>query len=173
MAADAALRILETRDAVLGPDAAATTQTVLRESLSATLGELHRRLGPQLESWTWGGVHTLELKPPFGTLLRADEFKAMTIGPHPVGGSGTTVALAAPNKDLTAVHGPSVRIVMDVGDWDKSVFMNMPGQSADASSPHYGDFLPGWLAGEFAPMTYTRPAVEKVAERVISLTPGR
>ncbi len=173
VSADAALRILETRDAVLGTDAAATTQTVLRESLSATLDELRRRLGPQMESWTWGGVHTLELTPPFGTLLRADELRAMTIGPQPVGGSGTTVALAAPGKDLAAIHGPSVRIVMDVGDWDKSVFMNMPGQSADASSPHYRDFLPGWLAGEFAPMTYTRPAVEKVAARVIGLTPGR
>jgi penicillin G amidase len=173
VSADAALHILETRDAVLGLDAAATTQTVLRESLSAALGELRRRLGPEMESWTWGAVHKLELKPSFGTRLSADALKAMTIGPHPVGGSATTVALAAPNTDLAAVHGPSVRIVMDVGDWDKSAFMNMPGQSADASSPHYGDFLPGWLAGEFAPMTYTRPAVEKVAERVISLTPGR
>lgn len=173
VAADAALRILETRDAVLGPDAAATTQTVLRESLTATLGELRRRLGPNMESWTWGGVHTLELKPPFGTRLGADELRAMTIGPRPAGGSATTIAMAAPGKDLAAVHGPSVRIVMDVGDWDKSVFMNMPGQSADTSSPHYGDFVPGWLAGEFAPMTYTRPAIEKVAEHVISLTPGR
>lgn len=173
VSADAALHILETRDAVLGPDAAATTQTVLRESLSAALGELRRRLGPEMESWTWGAVHKLELKPSFGTRLSDDALEAMTIGPHPVGGSAATVALAAPNADLAAVHGPSVRIVMDVGDWDKSVFMNMPGQSADASSPHYGDFLPGWLAGEFAPMTYTRPAVENVAERVISLTPGR
>lgn len=171
--ADAALHAFETNDPLLGPDAAATTRKVLKESLTATLEDLRRRLGPQMESWTWGAVHKLELKPAVGLLLRADELEAMTIGPQPVGGSGTTVALASPGKDLAAVHGPSVRIVMDVGDWDRSVFMNMPGQSADPSSPHYRDFLPGWLEGRFAPLTYTRPAVEKAAGRVISLTPAR
>ncbi len=171
--ADAALLALETNDPLLGPDAEATRQAVLKASLAATLDDLRKRIGPDMASWTWGAVHTLELKPGVSVLLSDEERKAMTIGPVPTGGTGTTVSMAAANKDLQAFHGPSVRIVMDVGDWDKSLFMNMPGQSADPSSPHYRDFLSGWLEGEFAPMTYTRAAVEAAAGRIITLTPGR
>ncbi|MBB4632635.1 penicillin acylase family protein [Sphingosinicella soli] len=171
--ADAALHAFEAGDPLLGPDAAATTQAVLKEGLAATLDDLRTRLGPDMARWTWGGVHQIELKPSTAALEGVDARASLTVGPLPVGGTGTTVALAAPGKDLQALHGPSVRIVMDVGDWDKSLFMNMPGQSADPASPHYRDFLSGWLEGRFAPMTYTRPAVEKAAARVIALKPAR
>src|SRR4029079_2487117 len=86
---------------------------------------------------------------------------ATEIGPIPLGGSESTVNKAAyrPN-DFGVVMGASVRIVVDVGDWDQSVWINMPGQSGDPRSPHYSDLVPIWARGDYVPMSYTRNAVE-------------
>src|SRR5260221_328421 len=88
-------------------------------------------------------------------------------------GSGTTPRAAhyAP-ADFNVNLGASVRMVMDVGAWDNSVFVNTPGQSGDPASPHYADLFPLWAGGAYAPLLYSRAAVDKQAERRISLTPG-
>jgi penicillin amidase len=171
--ADAALLALETGDTMLGSSPAEVTHKILRDGLTATLEELRGRLGPDMSAWRWGDAHPIELKPGIAALASPEQIKAMTVGPAPVGGSVSTVALAQPDAELRTIAGPSVRVAIDVGDWDKSVFMNMPGQSADPASPYYRNFLPGWLDGTFAPMVYTRPAVEAAAARVIKLTPYR
>ena len=69
-------------------------------------------------------------------------------------------------------HGASVRMVMDVGDWDNSMVVNTPGQSGDPASPHYRDLFPLWAAGTYVPLLYSRQAVEGQAERIITVRPG-
>ena len=56
--------------------------------------------------------------------------------------------------------GASVRIVVDVGDWDQSRWINAPGQSGDPRSPHYRDLAPLWADGHYVPLLYTRAAVD-------------
>lgn len=73
--------------------------------------------------------------------------------------------------DFRVTHGASVRIVMDVGDWDRSTCINAPGQSGDPSSPHYRDLAPLWAHGEQVPLLYSRAAVEGAAEQRIALVP--
>jgi penicillin amidase len=91
-----------------------------------------------------------------------------------VAGSSSTPAMTAyRGTSFAAVHGPTVRMVMDVGDWDKSMFLNMPGQSGDAADPHYRDLFPAWRDGRYSPLAYSRAAVDQVAERVIALTPSK
>lgn len=168
---DAALLALETGDPMLGSDPGPMTHRILRESLAGTLEELRMRLGPDMAQWKWGEAHLIELKPGIAALATPAQVKEMTVGPAAVGGSSSTLALAQPDQNLRTIAGPSVRVVIDVGDWDKSLFMNMPGQSSDPASPYYRNFLPGWLDGSFAPMVYTRAAVDAAAARVIKLTP--
>jgi penicillin amidase len=71
-----------------------------------------------------------------------------------------------------AIAGASVRLVMDVGAWDNSKMMNTPGQSADPYSAHYRDLFPMWAEGSYVPLAFSREAVDRVAERVIMLTPA-
>jgi len=47
--------------------------------------------------------------------------------------------------------GASFREILDLSDWDKSVAINVPGQSAQPESPHYGDLLPLWAEGKILP----------------------
>ncbi len=170
---DALLSLLETRDAMLGADPAAAAQSMLIDSLEATLADLRQKLGPDIATWQWGRLHTLTLKPAVAALADGTLQRSMTIGPVPVGGSSTTPAMTAyRGTSFAAVHGPSVRLVMDVGDWDKSMFLNMPGQSGDPSDPHYSDLLPAWKDGRYAPLSFSRAAVNQAAERVIALKPA-
>ena len=69
-------------------------------------------------------------------------------------------------------HGASYLLVADVGAWDNSRFLLLPGQSADPRSPRYRDFYPRWLAGEMQPLWFSRQAVERHAAGRILLTPG-
>jgi penicillin amidase len=97
----------------------------------------------------------------------------MTVGPAPIPGGGSTPKAAAyAPADFNVNHGASVRMVVDVGAWDNSVIINTPGQSGDPASPHYGDLFPLWASGAYAPMLYSRAAVDSQAERIIRLTPG-
>ena len=98
---------------------------------------------------------------------------ALDIGPFPMGGSASTPMHAGYRpSDFRVVAGASVRIVMDVGDWDRSVCIDAPGQSGDPRSPHYRDLAPLWAAGEYVPMLYSASAIDAAAEFRIQLLPN-
>jgi penicillin amidase len=61
--------------------------------------------------------------------------------------------------------------VLDLSDWDRSVMTNVPGESGNPGSPHYGDLINGWADGDYHPMPYSRKAVEAAAEERLTLTP--
>ena len=48
---------------------------------------------------------------------------------------------------------------------------NVPGQSGQPGSPHYGDLLPLWAAGKYFPLLYARAAVEKHTKQRLVLEP--
>jgi penicillin amidase len=173
-APDAVLALIEANDPLLGPDPKAAAKAMLLESLEATLADLRQKLGTDIGTWQWGRLHTITLKPAVAALADEAQQRSMTIGPEPVAGSSSTPAMTAyRGTSFAAVHGPTVRMVMDVGDWDKSMFLNMPGQSGDAADPHYRDLFPAWRDGRYSPLAYSRAAVDQVAERVIALTPSK
>ena len=92
--------------------------------------------------------------------------------PSAMGGSGSTPMHAGYRAgDFRVIAGASVRLVIDVGDWDRSLCINAPGQSGDPRSPHYGDLAPAWAAGAYVPLLYGREAVEGAARRRIELLP--
>ena len=170
---DAILTALEHPDASFGADPTTARDAILVSSLRAALAELATRLGPDTDSWSWGRLHHATWAPAVTTVAGADDKARMTVGPLSIpGGASTPKAAAYSPDDFNVTHGASVRMVMDVGAWDNSVVINTPGQSGDPASPHYGDLFPLWSAGQYAPLLYSRAAVDKQAERVIALTPG-
>jgi penicillin amidase len=51
--------------------------------------------------------------------------------------------------------------------------INTPGQSADPASPHYRDLFPLWAAGAYVPLDFSRAAIDRDAELVLSLSPAK
>ena len=75
-------------------------------------------------------------------------------------------------SDFELTSGASVRLVMDVGAWDNSVFVNAPGQSGDPRSPHYGDLAQSWATGQYFPLLYSDERIEAETISRIELQPA-
>lgn len=85
------------------------------------------------------------------------------IGPVEMSGSGTSV------KQTTAVIGPSERMVVDLGDFDKSVQNLVAGESGFVASAHYKDQWRAYYAGTSFPMQFDHVD----AKQVLRVRPGK
>lgn len=151
-----------------------TRNPVILASLAAAVAELKGRLGPDMSTWTWGRLHHARFEPAIAGLAGRELAAQMTLGPLQVPGSASTPRAATwrPN-DFAQSAGASVRMVLDVGQWDNSMIINTPGQSGDPMSANYRDLFPLWAAGQYVPLRFSRSAVEADTSVVMTLTPGR
>ncbi len=165
---DAVVSYLET------PEAAPTRDALLLGSLGAAMTELKNRLGPDMATWSWGRLHHARFEPAAAVLADGQLAEQMATGPLQIPGSASSPRAATYRPlDYAQTAGASVRLVMDVGAWDNSVAINTPGQSGDPFSPHYRDLFPLWAAGAYIPLDFSLAAVNRDAELVVSLSPGR
>jgi len=144
---------------------------VLEETLSEAVAGLREELGDDPHLWAWGKVNISLLRHPAADLLPAD-LPWLTIGPQPKSGGSETVGLAAPSP-ATGIEdtGASFRIVIDVGNWDRSIAINTPGQVGDPRSQHYADLYQRWLDDEYFPLLYTQEAIADHAHDQLRLFP--
>ncbi len=135
----------------------------LQKSLDAALIQIEHQFGNDPAGWQWGKLHQLTLVHPLGK-------RELRLGPIPRPGDANTVN-ATSGANLQQTNGASWREILDVGDWDRSVMTNVPGESGDPSSKHYRDLLQDWAAGRYHPMPFSRQAVEAATEERILLRP--
>ena len=170
---DAVVTVLEFPDKAFGPDPARARDALLLASLADTLDDISTLLGPDMNSWQWGRLHRAVFEPAAAVFASPAERERMKVGPEPLpGGPSTPRAAGYFPTDFNAEHGASARMVMDVGDWDKSMVIDMPGESADPASPHYRDHFVPWVHGDYVPFLFSRKAVDLAAETVIEVSPA-
>jgi penicillin amidase len=121
-----------------------------------------QRQGSPVSKWRWGRMLQWDLTHPVGKQLPlVNGF--FDIGPVEMSGAGTTV------KQTTGTLGPSERMVVDLGDLDKSV-QNLPvGESGMVASKHYKDQWPAYYAGKSFPMEFEHVETKEV----LHVRPGR
>jgi penicillin G amidase len=167
---------LEHPQARFGSDAQAAQSkrdAVLLASLHDAYQEMVHLQGADQGAWQWGKLQTNLNAHPFADLVDEPTRAKLNVGPIGKGGSAYT-----PNQstyrasDFRQTNGPSFRVIVDVGNWDNSRAVNLPGESGDPDDPHYRDLTQMWLNGEYFPLLYTRAAVEKATEKRIHLVPG-
>ena len=141
-------------------------------ALAAAVNTLRAKYGADEANWGWGKVRPLTLLHPAGAKSPAD--KVFNLGPFPWGGDASTVgqAAAAPT-DPTG--GPtfiaSMRMVVEVGNWDENRFVLPGGQSGNPFSPHYADMLPLWREGQGVSIPWSPEMREKAAQERLILQP--
>ncbi|SAL05283.1 penicillin amidase [Caballeronia calidae] len=166
------LDTLEHPDTRFGDNAQARRDAVLLSSLHDAYGEMRHLQGPDASQWQWGKLQTNLNAHPLADVVDADMRARLNVGPIGKGGSAYT-----PNQstyrasDFRETNGPSFRVVVDVGNWDASRAVNLPGESGDPDSPHYRDLAKMWLDGQYFPLLYSRPAVEAATEKRVHLVP--
>jgi penicillin G amidase len=147
-------------------------EAVVESSLASAMCHLEDLLGSDSTAWQWGALHRADLRHPMARALGSATDELDRLGPQPRGGSGDTVGNTSYGVlGFSQNVGATLRIVLDVGDWDNSLAMNSPGQSGDRRSPHYADLLTAWARDESIPLLYTRRLVEDAAEHRLLLTP--
>jgi penicillin amidase len=120
-----------------------------------------------------GKLHYNLSEHPFAAIVDDATRARINVGPIEKNGSPYVPSQSAYRvSDFRQTVGPSVRVVVDVGNWDNSQAINHPGQSGDPESPHYRDLAPMWREGEYFPLLYSRKAVEGAAEMRITLVPA-
>jgi penicillin G amidase len=167
---DSILRVIENPPARLGNDPVGARDQLLLSTLAAAFRDAVSRMGADSALWAWGRLHYGYFSHAVTTLLKSSGDSGLDVGPFVKAGGDSTPMMAMYRTDTFRVwFGASARIVIDVGEWDNSVWINAPGQSGDPRSPHYADLAPLWAKGEYVPMLYTSNAVEQVTEKHIRL----
>lgn len=131
-------------------------------ALDSAVATLRRRLGPNEETATWGSLHVVEFKHPIAP--------AFDLAPLARGGDANTV-MATGGANFRQTAGASYREIIDLGNFDNSVAINVPGQSAQPESPHYADLLPLWGRGAYFPLLYSRKRVVAETRHLLILDP--
>ncbi|MDO9523925.1 MAG: penicillin acylase family protein [Gemmobacter sp.] len=156
---------------LLDSTAAPEREALMLATLRAGWQECMARLGADPAVWRWGDLHRAQFDHAASRVLAAES--GWNVGPLPVGGSRSTPMNAAYRiADFAVTSGASVRLVMDVGEWDNSVWINVPGQSGDPRSPHYADLATPWAQGDYLPLLYSRDRVDAATAHRIRLVPA-
>jgi penicillin amidase len=132
---------------------------VVRAAFADALEALRGRYGADWRTWTWGAAHELQFRHPVFASL-------------PYVGSRLVPAVGAPGDHFSInrggmrvseggarfadVHGPGMRLAVDLSRPGAPVFSLAGGQSGHPLSSHYADLLPEWAAGAYR--TFQNPA---------------
>ena len=162
---------MQAPDGRFGADPIAGRNAILIKSLSDAVAELTKRFGPDMLKWNLGAYHTARILSPFSTAVRPDLEAQYDVGRNPRGGDSYTIDATGGSDNQPA--GGSFKIAMDTENWDNSVGLNNPGQSGDIDSPHYRDLYELWARGKYFPVFYSRAKVESVAEKTVTIMPGK
>ena len=148
---------------------------LLARAAADAAADLVARQGPDPEQWNWGELHALELtNGTFGESGIAPIEALFNRGPYPVGGGSSSVNATGwtLGEGYGTVTVPSMRMVVDLDDWDASTWQNLTGQSGHAFHPHYVDQVEGWASGVPDGWAWSDTAVEAAAEHRLVLFPA-
>jgi len=122
-------------------------RSALHESLRRTWRGLSFRLGPNRDRWVWGRLNRIAFRPLLG--LPAGESDEPLIGPMPIGGDASTIAVSrwAAARPFEAEFASTLRLVVDLAAPDRMLSLLAPGQSGHRLHPHYDDGIASWRSG--------------------------
>lgn len=137
--------------------------------LDGVVGDLKRRYGRHPGGWGWGTVRPLTLEHGFGKKAPLDLL--FNEGPFPYAGDASTIAQAAVDlRDPAAnpVGVATLRTTIDVGDWERSRFSVIHGQSGNPFSPHYCDQWGAYRSGRGIPIHWSESSIARhTAHRLV------
>lgn len=133
-------------------------------------------LGDDPSEWAWGDLHTAtfenETLGQSGVGLIEGRFNR---GPYPTSGGFDIVNATGwtPSEGFIVDWVPSFRMIVDMADLDRSLWVNTTGASGHPYSAHYQDQIEAWQTGQYFPMRWDRGTVEASAEGTLRLVPQR
>jgi penicillin G amidase len=128
---------------------------LIERALARAWSSLEERYGANIRKWKWGLIRPLVLNHVLAS-LGSDEIKQtmagkLTLGPVPYGGDEQCISVAA--GKLTDISYkpdtiPNLRMVVEVGNWEKNYFSLAGGVSGDLETGYYDDLFKLWIKGK-------------------------
>ncbi|MFB6527048.1 penicillin acylase family protein [Streptomyces sp. NPDC056399] len=151
-----------------------TRDQLLARAMKDARWELTAKLGKDVSTWSWGRLHQLTLKnQTLGTAGPGVVQQLLNRGPWNLGGGEAAVDATGWNAagGYEVIWVPSMRMVVNVGDWDKSRWINLTGASGHAFNSHYTDQTDAWAKGDLYDWAYGRAAVDAATKDTLKLKP--
>ncbi|MCZ4512804.1 penicillin acylase family protein [Streptomyces sp. ActVer] len=151
-----------------------TRDELFKRALTDARWELTAKLGKGIDTWSWGRLHRLYLKNQTLGIEGPGFLKYMlNRGPYNMSGGEAAVNATGWNAagGYTVVWVPSMRMVVNLEDFDKSKWINLTGASGHAYSAHYVDQTSKWIDGELLPWVSTERAVDAKTSDTLVLKP--
>jgi penicillin amidase len=144
-------------------------------ALGEALKSLRDQYGSQTANWEWGKVHQASFLHPLATVIPLN----LVFGTQPVARPGDDVTVNVGGDGDFAGDPPSyaqqtvssMREIIDLGDFDNSLWVTTTGESGEPYSDHYTDLIPLWDQNQYQHMEYTATAEAKSAVDLLTLTP--
>ena len=138
----------------------------VRTAFGDALTALKGRYGMDWRTWTWGDAHEMKFRHP--VLARLPYIGDSLIPQVEVPGDQYTVnrggmAISDDGARFADIHGPGMRLAVDMSRPDQPVFNLAGGQSGHPFSRHYSDLLLDWAEGSYR--TFQNPAQDVVILR--------
>lgn len=140
---------------------------LLRATLTQTVEELRREFrATSLRGLRWGQRLTVRFAHPFGLVLPRFLSRWINLGGPQSGGRYAV-------KQMTRQFGPSMRMIVDLANFDNSLLNLTVGQSGHFLSPHYRDQYTPWDSLQSFPFPFSDAAVQQAARHRLRLLPQR
>jgi penicillin G amidase len=122
---------------------------MLLQSLGEAITDGAKSEGSKISRWDWGQYNELRISNPvLGQVPLIGKY--FNIGPVAMSGSPTTI------KQTTRRLGPSMRMVVDLSDLDRSLQNITIGESGQPLSGHYRDQWSAYYGATSFPMQFNR-----------------
>lgn len=145
----------------------------LIKTFESAVAKLSEKLGPSIVHWKYGqpDYKHISLFHPLTRLLTPTERDTFNLGPVPRGGN--SFSPNATGSYDNQYSGASFRMIMDVGDWDRALMINTPGQSENPGSKYYDNLFRKWAYDQYFPAYFSKQRIEDVLDEKWILLPQK
>ena len=162
-------------DDVTTKDKIETRDDILLAAMVQARKEITSLMARDTDQWRWGKLHRVTLRnqtlgksgiPPVEALFNRGNFEL---------GGGPAVVDALGYDDRLGYRvqtGPTMRMLVDLGDLDASRWVNQSGVSGHAFSQNYDDQTKLWAAGKTWPFVSSAGAVASRTVYRLHMAPG-
>lgn len=148
----------------------------LAKALTDAYTQLSQSHGADTSKWTWGTLHTATFEHPLATVSPLN----LIFGVDPVGRPGDSVTVSVGGDGDYSADPPSyaqhtvssMRQIIDLSNFDNSLWITTTGESGQPFSAHYKDMVPLWDQVKYQQMAFSPGTLAKQTADVLTLTPS-
>jgi penicillin amidase len=146
-------------------------------ALADTVKTLQAKFGSDTSKWQWGALHTAHFEHPLATVSPLNLI--FDVAPVARPGDSTTVNVGGSGNfsgdpaDYDQHTVPSMRQIIDLSNFDNSVWVTTTGESGQPYSTHYSDLVPLWDQNHYEAMRFTASAVAKDNQALLIMQPAK